>query len=107
MFANSLLRSGLKIAGVGGALSATLAYRSDSRMLSECKSRSSPLTEMNDKVVLVTGASAGIGSSIAWRFAEAGSKVRADGRDGGRSELHGWIYANEMGMHSCRRVWLA
>ena len=30
---------------------------------------------IRDKVVLITGASAGIGEACAWRFADAGSKL--------------------------------
>lgn len=41
---------------------------------------SSPLTDMKNKVVLITGASAGIGAACAWRFAEHGAKLVLVGR---------------------------
>lgn len=41
---------------------------------------------MKDKIVLVTGATSGIGRACARRFAEAGCRVIVNGRDAGRTQ---------------------
>eukprot|EP01040_Poterioochromonas_malhamensis_P016893 gene16893-19288_t len=46
----------------------------------------SPLTSVKDKVVLITGASAGIGLACAWRFADEGSRLILVGRRKDRLE---------------------
>lgn len=42
---------------------------------------------LSDRIVLITGATAGIGSACAWRFADEGSKLILVGRRGERLEL--------------------
>jgi uncharacterized protein with GYD domain len=44
----------------------------------------SPLVNLKDKVVLITGSTAGIGLACAWRFADEGSKLILVGRREGR-----------------------
>jgi len=46
------------------------------------RGRGSPLTSMDGKVVLITGATAGIGESCAWAFAALNSKLILAGRRG-------------------------
>lgn len=53
-----------------------------SRKLSKLSTKQS----LGDKVVLITGATAGIGSACAWRFADEGSKLILIGRRGDRLE---------------------
>jgi len=60
----------------------------------ECARRKSRYTSMDGSTVLITGASAGIGESCAWKFAELNSKLVLVGRRKHRlEELKGQILA--------------
>jgi NADP-dependent 3-hydroxy acid dehydrogenase YdfG len=72
------MRSALRVYGSGAcgfaALSSSFIRRAHNDSAVGKPSRT-PLTNLKDKVVLITGASAGIGVACAWRFAEHGSKL--------------------------------
>lgn len=87
---STLLRSTVPLAAVGAAM---VNMRSPARCTAKSefstqiyRAKRSPLTTMKDKVVLITGASAGIGAACAMRFAENGAKLVLVGRRGDRLE---------------------
>jgi 3-hydroxy acid dehydrogenase / malonic semialdehyde reductase len=56
------------------------------RMMSNLAKKRSHAQSLADRVVMITGATAGIGSACAWRFAEGGSRLILVGRRGDRLE---------------------
>lgn len=61
---------------VAGSLrTGTATAESSTISTTSTKPRRGPLTDVKDRVVLITGASAGIGTACAWRFAEQGSRL--------------------------------
>lgn len=66
-------------AGICGAAFLGPRTHAEARRKASTSARTTPIS-LKDKVVLITGATAGIGESCAWRFAEEGSKLVLVGR---------------------------
>jgi len=65
----------------------TIAYSQQSTTTNIITKKNKSSLDLTNKVVLITGATAGIGKSCAWRFAEEGAKLILIGRREERLEL--------------------
>ena len=80
----SSLRSSLRITAYGSALAAGCirgaSFSHCSKESTVSRPKRGELTSVKDKVVVITGSTAGIGMACAWRFADEGSKLVLIGR---------------------------
>jgi 3-hydroxy acid dehydrogenase/malonic semialdehyde reductase len=75
-----MLRSSLRTLPVAASIACCIGANRGISMAQPARSTRTVALSLKNKVVLITGATAGIGESCAWRFAEEGSKLILVGR---------------------------
>lgn len=75
-----ILQGGVGLAGIGSAIAATKAQANTQKPVAPESGKADPDGKFKDKVVLITGATSGIGKATAYAFAKEGAKVFFCGR---------------------------
>ncbi len=75
-----ILQGGIGLAGVGSAIAATKAQANTQKPVQPQSGKANADGKFKDKVVLITGATSGIGKATAYAFAKEGAKVFFCGR---------------------------
>lgn len=83
-----LIQGSVGLAGVGSAIAATKAQANTQKPVQPESGKANPEGKFQDKVVLTTGATSGIGKATAYAFAKEGAKVFFCGRRANLGEVN-------------------